>query len=264
MDNNSILFFDSGIGGLSILRESRMRLPYHRFIYVADDKSFPYGNWQEEDLRQHLLNLFSELLIKFDFKYIVLACHTASTLILDKLREIYPDKIFVGTVPAIKSAAERTKTGVVSVLATRATVNRAITHKLIADFAKDIEVNLVGSKNLAQLAEDYLKGNHPDENLIKEELAPVFVDNNKGRTDIVVLACTHYPFLVSFFRKYAHWPVDWIDPSAAIGYHLYNLAKESQNSELEVQKDLFYLTSGKVDRLTLRLFNTFGLEYKKY
>ena len=153
----SILIFDSGIGGLSVLREARVLMPQKRFIYVADDAGFPYGGWEEEALRKRLVGLFGDLLGTWQPEIAVIACNTASTLAIDHLRKAYPGQTFVGTVPAIKPAAERTRSGLVSVLATPGTVKRQYTRDLIGKYAGKCHVRLVGSTNLAQLAETYMQ-----------------------------------------------------------------------------------------------------------
>ena len=150
--------FDSGIGGLTVLREARVLMPDRRFVYVADDAAFPYGDWEEEALRARLISLFGELLERFQPEIAVIPCNTASTLALGDLRAAYPDTPFVGTVPAIKPAAERTRSGLVSVLATPGTVKRAYTRDLIQSFAAQCHVRLVGSQNLARMAEAYIRG----------------------------------------------------------------------------------------------------------
>jgi glutamate racemase len=119
-------------------------------------------------------------------------------------------------VPAIKPAAERTRSGLVSVLATPGTVKRQYTRDLIRDYADTVHVRLVGSENLAELAETYMRKGFVDEAAVKAEIEPCFVEKDGQKTDIVVLACTHFPFLVNRMRKLAPWPVDWIDPAEAI------------------------------------------------
>ncbi|RVA08696.1 glutamate racemase, partial [Mesorhizobium sp. M7A.F.Ca.CA.002.05.1.1] len=109
MTERPILMFDSGIGGLTVLREARVLMPDRRFIYVADDAAFPYGAWEEPALRAHILELFGKLLERFAPAISVIACNTASTLVIDALRDRFPEHPFVGMVPAIKPAAERTR-----------------------------------------------------------------------------------------------------------------------------------------------------------
>jgi glutamate racemase len=224
MPDGSILFFDSGIGGLSVVKEARILLPEHAYVYVADDAAFPYGAWDEGGLRARLVELFGVLIERFAPSLIVIACNTASTLVLPHLREAFRVS-FVGTGPAIKPAAERTRSGLVSVLATPGTVKRQYTRDLISAYASKCHVRLVGSENLAALAEKYMREGYVDEEAVRREIAPCFVEQDGGRTDIVVLACTHYPFLANRMRKTAPWPVDWIDTSEAIARRVSDLLR---------------------------------------
>lgn len=259
----SILIFDSGIGGLTVLREARVLMPDRRFIYVADDKAFPYGDWEEDALLAHMVELFGRLIADWRPEIIVIACNTASTLAIEALRETYPDQIFVGTVPAIKPAAERTRSGLVSVLATPGTVKRQYTRDLISDWASRVNVRLVGSTGLAALAERYMRGGMVDEAAVLAEIEPCFVEEDGKRTDIIVLACTHYPFLVNRMRKMAPWPVDWIDTSEAIARRAASLlaAHPTAEEKGEVQEeDVAVFTSGVPDPVTAKLLRGFGLK----
>lgn len=257
----SILIFDSGLGGLTVLREARVLMPSQRFIYVADDAGFPYGNWEEAALLERMVPLFGNLIARWKPEQIVIACNTASTLAIDTLRRNYPTQAFVGTVPAIKPAAERTRSGLVSVLGTPGTVKRQYTRDLIRQYASRCHVRLVGSKNLASLAETYLRHGHVDEAMVKAETAPCFVELEGRRTDIVVLACTHYPFLVNRMRKTAPWPVDWIDTSEAIARRSLSLLPADAPGSREIGPDIVVLTAGKPDFATARLLTGFGLEF---
>jgi len=256
----SILVFDSGIGGLSVLREARVLMPQKKYVYVADDAAFPYGDWDEEPLKQRMIELFGELIQRFDPEIMVIACNTASTLGISALRQAYPDRNFVGTVPAIKPAAERTQSGLVSVLATPGTVKRQYTRHLIEEYATSCHVRLVGSTRLAALAEIYLRGGFTDEAAVAVEIAPCFQEQDGKRTDIVVLACTHYPFLVNRMRKMAPWPVDWIDTSEAIARRAASLAADVTEAAGEkLSRDEAFFTSNKVDAGTKNLLLGFGL-----
>lgn len=263
MTDKPILMFDSGIGGLTVLREARVLMPDRRFVYVADDAGFPYGAWEEPALRERVLALFATLLERFDPEISVIACNTASTLVMDALRTRFVGHPFVGTVPAIKPAAERTRSGLVSVLGTPGTVKRQYTRDLISQWATKCHVRLVGSGNLAELAETYMRDGFVDEETVRAEIAPCFVEKDGRRTDIVVLACTHYPFLVNRMRKTAPWPVDWIDPAEAIARRAVSLLKEERSSTLSrtiaERGDIAIFTSGKVEFTTRRLMQGFGL-----
>ncbi|KAG1668224.1 Glutamate racemase [Nymphon striatum] len=190
MRNSSVLIFDSGIGGLSVLKELRIILPSVRYIYVADDAAFPYGAWDEEALLSRMTKLFGNLIKQYQPGMIVIGCNTASTLAIEHLRKAYPDEIFVGTVPAVKPAAERTQSGLVSVLATPGTVKRQYTRDLIKQYGGQCHVRLVGSEKLAALAETYMRTGFVDEAAVEQEAAPCFVEKNGKRTDIVSAVIT--------------------------------------------------------------------------
>jgi glutamate racemase len=254
-----VLMFDSGVGGLTVLREARVLMPDRRFVYVADDAAFPYGAWEEPALKEHILTLFGKLLDRLQPAISVIACNTASTLVIDALRDKFPGHPFVGTVPAIKPAAERTRSGLVSVLATPGTVKRQYTRDLISKWAQKCHVRLVGSDRLAGLAEIYMRQGFVDEEAVRAEIAPCFLEREGNRTDIVVLACTHYPFLVNRMRKTAPWPVDWIDPAEAIARRAMSLLEPVGETSSESEPDLAVFTSGKVDFATRRLIQGFGL-----
>ena len=258
----SILIFDSGIGGLTVLREARVLLPHRPFVYVADDEAFPYGDWEETRLRDRMIGLFDKLIKRWQPEIVVIACNTASTLAIHALREAFPEQQFVGTVPAIKPAAERTRSGLVSVLATPGTVKRQYTRELIRQYASKCQVNLVGSTRLAALAEAYMRGGFTDEDAVAQEIAPCFIQQGGRRTDIVVLACTHYPFLANRMRKMAPWPVDWIDTSEAIARRAFELVKEDKSARQTIGKahhDIAWFTSGNIDPETESLLFGFGL-----
>jgi len=210
-----ILVFDSGIGGLSVLREVRAAMPSAALVYAADDAGFPYGGWEEGALVARIADIVDGLVAEHAPDGVVIACNTASTLVLPVLRARL-DVPVVGTVPAIKPAAERTRTGLVSVLATPGTVARDYTRQLIAAHARGVEVTLVGSHRLAAIAEARMRGGAVDPAEVAAEIRPCFVEHDGRRTDVVVLACTHYPFLTDLFQAVAPWPVAWIDPAAAI------------------------------------------------
>src|SRR5690606_105932 len=232
----------------------------------ADDAGFPYGAWAEEALSSHIVTLFRELLEKYDPEIAVIACNTASTLVLAALRAAYPDTPFVGTVPAIKPAAERTHSGLVSVLATPGTVRRQYTRDLIDEWASKVHVRLVGSENLAALAEAYMRDGFVDEEAVKAEISPCFVEMDGRRTDIVVLACTHYPFLANRMRKTAPWPVDWLDPAEAIARRALSLARPRPRRDVlanSVGADIAVFTSGAPDNAARRLMQGFGLYPEK-
>lgn len=225
MSSTRILVVDSGLGGLSVAQAIHQQHPAISMTYCADYAAFPYGNWSQDKLQAHLMKQISGWIENSQPDAVVIACNTASTLILPGLRDRF--KIpFVGTVPAIKPAAAITKTKMISILATPGTVARDYTHSLLKEFAKEVDVTLIGSPSLAGLVERwFLEGGSPLlRAAISDELAPCFKQtSNNARTDSVVLACTHFPLLKSLLQQLAPWPVHWLDPSKAIARQVGNV-----------------------------------------
>jgi glutamate racemase len=162
----------------------------------------------------------------------------------------------VGTVPAIKPAAEATQSGLVSVLATEGTVKRDYTNALIRDFASACDVTLVSAANLASLAEDALHGLPVSDDAIRAEIASAFVARDGKRTDQIVLACTHYPLLLSRFQTLAPWPVTWIDPAPAIARRVVQLIGEAP-ADAPARIDGLAVLTGP-DRWTETLLSAFA------
>ena len=218
----NILVFDSGLGGLTVFREVAKARPDARYLYIADDAFFPYNDRGEADLVTRVVVLIGELIEAHSPDLIVIACNTASTLVLPQLRRHFTVP-FVGTVPAIKPACATSVSKRVTVLGTQATVSREYTRALIRDFANGADVALVGSARLAACAEAELKGTPEVDQLIAEEIAPCFIDAGGRRTDTIVLACTHYPLLLERMTRLAPWPVTFIDPAPAIARRVLDL-----------------------------------------
>ncbi|WP_024512867.1 glutamate racemase [Bradyrhizobium sp. ARR65] len=255
----TILVFDSGLGGLTVLREIVAARPDARYVYVADDAFFPYGQHSEDEIIGRVVPLIGELIARHAPDLVVIACNTASTLVMSYLRAAYSVP-FVGTVPAIKPACVKSKTRRVSVLGTKGTVQREYTRALIRDFAGGCEVTLVGSPELAALAERALSGNDISDAAIAAEIAPCFVGGSDGpgaRTDTVVLACTHYPLLLDRLVKLAPWRVDWIDPAPAIARRVCDLLSTHHGEPDEPDAELIF-TSKRPHNLSRALMPFFG------
>jgi glutamate racemase len=214
------LVFDSGLGGLSVLAEIRRLRPDVEIAYAADDAGFPYGRLGEAELVARVEMVMARLIGETEPDIVVIACSTASTLTLPPLRAAHPRLPFVGTVPAIKPAAAASRSGLVSVLATRGTVARDYTHALVRDHAANCEVTLVGSSALAVIAEREMRGEAVEDAEIKREIAPSFVEREGRRTDQIVLACTHFPLILDRIKRLSPWPVGFVDPAPAIARRL--------------------------------------------
>lgn len=189
-----LLFFDSGVGGLSVLQPARALLPYAPIVYVADNAGFPYGARSEEDIATRVPALLGRLVERFHPRLAVIACNTASTIALDTVRSAL-DLPVVGTVPAIKPASELSKTRVIGVLGTQATVRQPYVDDLAARFAADCTVIRHGSPELVELAEANLAGEEIGVEAVRAAAQPLFDAGRGAEIDVVVLACTHFPLL---------------------------------------------------------------------
>jgi len=246
----TILVFDSGVGGLTVFREIAKARPDARYVYLADDAGFPYGNMPEEALITRIVHVIGKAIADHRPDLVVIACNTASTLALKELRARFAVP-FVGTVPAIKPACAHSKSKRIAVLGTQATVSREYTRALIREFASGCDVALVGSPRLATYAERELSSDPVADADIDSEIAPCFVDADGRHTDTVVLACTHYPLLTERFRSLAPWPVEWLDPAPAIARRVADLLRERPPAAQPAPPQTIVFTSGRAPSPTL-------------
>ena len=237
-----VLVFDSGLGGLTVFRHVAELLPQANLIYVADNAAFPYGRWPEEKLKQRILGLFGALIDELKPDMAIIACNTASTVALQPLRDAFAIP-FVGTVPAVKVAAEASRSRMFSVLATPGTVQRVYTHELIDRFAPDCRVRLVGARGLAGMAEAKLRGRDVSVEHIQNIIEPAFEEEDGERTDAIVLACTHYPLLLDELRRAAPWRVNFIDPAEAIAQQAERVASRIAIGAPDIENPVFFFTA---------------------
>lgn len=201
----------------------RERMPDLPLVYACDNAAFPYGLKSDVWLKQRVTHLISRLINEIQPCLLVVACNTASTVVLPELREVCSIPV-VGVVPAIKPAALMTRSGHLALLATQGTISRPYTQQLIDEFAADCEVLKVGSNQLVQLAEQYLAGGEVADAQLLEILQPLLAE---PRLDTVILGCTHFPLLLPQLARVAaaagaqHW--QWIDSGAAIARRVLHL-----------------------------------------
>lgn len=193
-DTRPILFFDSGVGGLSVLGPTRALLAHAPFVYVADNAGFPYGTKSEAEIAARVPALLGRLAERYQPRIIVIACNTASTIALAHVRSALELPI-VGTVPAIKPAALLSRSRVIGVLGTDATVRQPYVDKLAAAFAADCTVIRHGSAELVAAAEAKLRGRTPDPAIFARAIQGMTEQPGGDRLDTVVLACTHFPLV---------------------------------------------------------------------
>jgi glutamate racemase len=219
-----ILFFDSGVGGLSVLGPTLSLLPNAPIVYAADSAGFPYGKRSEAEIASRVPALLGRLVERFHPRLAVIACNTASTIALDHVRSAL-DLPVVGTVPAIKPAAETSKTRVIGVLGTEATVRQPYVDDLAAQFAADCTLIRHGSPELVELAEAKLAGDEIALDAVRDAAAPMFEASHGDRIDTVVLACTHFPLLADELRA-AYPDVDYVDGGPGIARRIAWLTRD--------------------------------------
>ena len=218
-----LLFFDSGVGGLSVLGPTRALLPGAPIVYAADSAGFPYGTKSEDELANRVPALLGRLVDRFRPRLAVIACNTASTIALDHAREAL-DLPIVGTVPAIKPAAERSVSRVIGVLGTQATVRQPYVDDLAAKFAADCTIIRHGSPELVELAEAKLAGIPIAVEAVRRAAQPMFDQPEGDRIDTVVLACTHFPLIDEELRA-AFPSLAFVDGAAGIARRVAHLTQ---------------------------------------
>ena len=222
--NAPILFFDSGVGGLSVLGPTLKLLPNAPIVYCADSAGFPYGKKSDAELSSRVPALLGRLVERFHPRLAVIACNTASTIALDHARSALEIPI-VGTVPAIKPAAERSKSRVIGVLGTEATVRQPYVDDLASRFASDCTIIRHGSPDLVELAEAKLAGEVVEVHAVRAAAQPMFDAPAGTQIDTVVLACTHFPLLEEELRA-AFPEVDFVHGGEGIARRIAHLTRE--------------------------------------
>jgi len=223
-DSRPILFFDSGVGGLSVLAPTAALLPYAPLVYVADSAGFPYGTRSEGEIAARVPALLGRLAERYDPRLIVIACNTASTIALHHVRAAL-DVPIVGTVPAIKPAAAISRTRVIGVLGTEATVRQPYVDDLAARFAGDCIVLRHGSAELVEIAEASLEGVKPLPERMRAVLAGLFDQPGGERIDVIVNACTHFPLVEAELAAAAPHPVRFVDGGPGIARRVAHLTE---------------------------------------
>lgn len=208
----TVLFFDSGVGGFSVYREAKKLLPDWHYLYCFDNAGFPYSERSEQSIIERTLAVCKQINASYPLDAIVIACNTASTVVLPPLRETFSIPI-IGTVPAIKPAAEISSTKHIGLLATKGTVKRHYVDDLINKFAQDCQVERLGSTKLVEIAEQKIRGHSVDLIALKDELTPwaKMMD-----LDTLVLGCTHFPLIKDEIQMCLPQVKHFMDPGAAI------------------------------------------------
>lgn len=260
-----ILFFDSGLGGLSVFSEVYKLNPQCAFYYLFDHECFPYGNKSENFLKDRVSSLFKNTIGMLQPDMVVVACNTASTIVLPRLREEFSLPI-VGVVPAIKPAAKLSKKKIIGLLATPGTVKRAYTDFLVNEFAYDCKVLRLGTEDLVRLAENYMLNSDEDPNSVAatttdfpEELMhslsrilqPFTSLSLDQKPDVVVLGCTHFPLLRSQIHKCLGSEVALVDSGAAIAHRVQQLLLQLNAERMKSSLEKTHWDKSNLEKMSL-------------
>lgn len=220
--NKPIGVLDSGVGGLSVWSEIVKELPKESTVYIADSRNVPYGTKTAEEIHR-LSRKLVQFLLKKDVKLIVVACNTITVTSLSKLRKEFPQIPIVGTVPVVKTAAEKTKKRKIGILSTVRTAESRYQKDLIEKFAKDLEVLNIGTDKLVPLIE---KGDHVKmiQIILQQELKP-FVD---ARIDVLALGCTHFPLIKAKIQKILGPKILILDSGPAIARQVKRVLEQNK------------------------------------
>ncbi|MEH0690466.1 glutamate racemase [Vibrio cholerae] len=221
----NVLIFDSGVGGLSVYQEIEAILPQFNYYYVFDNEAYPYGELEHSVLIDRVKQIVSQCVERFRIDLVVIACNTASTIVLPTLRAQHTIPI-VGVVPAIKPASNMANKAV-GLIATPATVTREYTHDLIRNFSQSKPVEMLGSTRLVDMAEEKLRG----QTVVLEELEEVLLPI-KGHIDVAVLGCTHFPLIKDEIQQVLGDGVILVDSGQAIARRV----KQLLGHELEASE----------------------------
>ena len=258
--------FDSGIGGLTVLRAIHQLIPDEPLLYLADQAHVPYGPRPLQEVR-HFSEMITRYLLAQGSRLIVVACNTASAAALKYLRQIFPDTPFVGMEPAVKPAAEHTRSGVVGVLATPATFQGELYASVVERFGQGVKLLQHTCPGLVTQIENGALESKETHQILEEALQPML----KQGIDTVVLGCTHYPFVIPLIQRITGPGVRVIDPAPAIARQVQRLLVTSSLLDLEALKSgevitkslhlLHFFTSGDPSRLESMLPTLLGEAY---
>jgi glutamate racemase len=241
-----LLVFDSGIGGLSVLKAIQEQLPHAPIVYAADYAGLPYGTKSEAEIAARIPALLGRLVERYRPALVTIACNTACTIALGHVRAALNLPV-VGTVPAIKPASLATKTGVIGLLGTQATIRQPYVDQLQTEFASNLRLLRFAAPDLVHAAEAKMRGEHFDENIVFAALDGMTSQADGSRLDTVILGCTHFPLLENEFRKISGSAITYVDGAQGIARRVARLSEGRSWPTIQIQG--IFVTSGKVDEV---------------
>ena len=250
-----ILFFDSGIGGLSVLKAVQAALPGAPIVFAADYAGLPYGTKTEEEISARVPALLGRLVERYQPRLVIIACNTACTIALSHVRAALNVPV-VGTVPAIKPAAEASETGVIGLLGTAATIRQVYVDALHAAHAPQFHLLRYAAPELVHAAEAKMRGEVVDPAIYAKAMAGLMDQPFGERLDVTVLGCTHFP-LVEDDLLVAAPHMRFVDGATGIARRICNLTKDQSWPEKDI--DGIFVTTGEVSALGSLLPALFSL-----
>ncbi|QIM68968.1 MULTISPECIES: glutamate racemase [Basfia] len=256
----TILFFDSGVGGFSVYKEVKQLLPNAHYLYCFDNAFFPYSEKSEEVIIERTLTVCKKINEQYPLDAIVIACNTASTVVLPTLRQHFAIPI-IGTVPAIKPAAEKSQTKHIGLLATKGTVKRTYVTSLIERYAQDCIVEKIGSTKLAEIAERKLHGESVDLIALRNELTPWI---QLSDLDSVILGCTHFPLIKEEIQLCLPQVKFYFEPGTAIAKRVFDLlAGITPKDKTETDNCIFYTKHFELEDKFIQALRFWGFKNLK-
>lgn len=215
----TILLYDSGMGGLTIYDAIRQVVPEAHYLYCFDNANFPYSEKTEEVLIAQAVNIVQKIAKKYPLDLVVVACNTASTVVLPALRATF-DFPIVGTVPAIKPAAQISQTKTIGLLATKGTVNRPYVDELARKYAADCVVEKIGTTDLVEIVEEKQRTGKVDMARLQKVIAPW---QHHSTLDTVILGCTHFPLVKEELSQLLPNVPFFVEPGNGIAHRVQDL-----------------------------------------
>ncbi len=251
MQCGPILFLDSGIGGLSVMSAVTGAVPHSPIIYVADYAGLPYGTKTEAEIATRVPALLGRLVERYRPRLVTIACNTACTIALSHVRAAL-DVPVVGTVPAVKPATELTKTGVIGLLGTAATIRQAYVDRLEAEFASDKILLRFAARELVDAAEAKMRGENPGGDVFKHAIAGLLDQPSGTNLDVVILGCTHFPLVQTELSAAAKAlglgkKINFVDGAAGIAHRIKFLTSAVDWSDCTPSK--MFVTTGPLKDL---------------
>jgi glutamate racemase len=219
-----LLFFDSGVGGLSVLQATRALLPQAPIVYAADFAGLPYGTKNEAEIAARVPALLGRLVERYRPRMVIIACNTACTIALAPVRAAL-DVPVVGTVPAIKPAAQATKTGVIGLLGTAATIRQPYVDRLEAEFASKMTLLRFAAPELVQAAEAKMRGENVEKAIYTRAIEGLTGQTGGENLDVIILGCTHFPLVQAELAAVAHKEMRFVDGAAGIARRIAHLTQ---------------------------------------